>query len=219
MRRKINISWNDEDILMEAPEDTGAGDDDLQASDYGDMEEVDIGDSEDLGAEDYSETAENSEEEPTEGEDDLNTEGEDSIGDETPVDGEDATAEDGEVTDENPETEQPDNNAGQKQDYEKNEYLINDFIELYNRLGNMIEKINNDQTVKNMRNPILTQAKHNMDDMYDVLYVYITDRFNKENYITNLYQFNLIMQALNLNLELLEKGVHPELGKKKRGKK
>lgn len=217
MKRNINISWDDADILMEAPEDAGTGDDDLQASDYGDIEEVEISDSEDLSAEDYSDTDENSEED----ENNIDS-SENDLNEENPTDDE-APVEDDESTDENPETEQNDNDVEHNQDYEKNEYLINDFIELYNRLGNMIEKVNNDQTVKNTRNPILTQAKHNMDDIYDVLYVYITDRFNKENYITNLYQFNLIIQALNLNLEILEKGIYPEnskgKSKSKRGKK
>ena len=31
----------------------------------------------------------------------------------------------------------------------------------------------------------------------------ITNKFSKESYVANLYQFNLIIQALNVNIDLL----------------
>lgn len=204
-----DLNW-DETILFEAPEDTadGVGDSDLQATDYGEVENVDI---EEVGPEDYSETDEG-DGDPTE--------------DETPVEGDENTEDKGEEgesmegdvpdtesPDENPEEEQTDNADGNM----KNEYLIGDFIELYNRMNGIIERINIHRNTKGVKNPVLIQAKDNMDKVRDLLYDYITTRFNNESYIVNLYQFNLIIQAINVNIELLERGLnYDEYDKKKK---
>lgn len=204
-----DLNW-DETILFEAPEDAadGVGDSDLQATDYGEVENVDI---EEVGPEDYSETDEGAGD-PTE--------------DETPVEGDENTEDKGEEgesmegdvpdtesPDENPEEEQTDNADGNM----KNEYLIGDFIELYNRMNGIIERINIHRNTKGVKNPVLIQAKDNMDKVRDLLYDYITTRFNNESYIVNLYQFNLIIQAINVNIELLERGLnYDEYDKKKK---
>lgn len=204
-----DLNW-DETILFEAPEDVadGAGDSELQATDYGEVEDVDI---EEVGPEDYSETDEGDG---------------DSTGDETPVEGDENTEDTGkegesmegdvpdtESSDENPEEEQTDNADGNM----KNEYLIGDFIELYNRMNGIIERINIHRNTKGVKNPVLIQAKDNMDKVRDLLYDYITTRFNNESYIVNLYQFNLIIQAINVNIELLERGLnYDEYDKKKK---
>lgn len=207
-----DLNW-DESILFEAPEDAadGAGDSDLQATDYGEVEDVDI---EEVGPEDYSETGDDEgdptgEEPPADGEenpDDLGGEGE-------PTD--DSNMDGTETPDENPEDEQTDNADGNM----KNEYLIGDFIELYNRMNGIIERINIHRNTKGVRNPVLIQAKDNMDKVRDLLYDYITTRFNKESYIVNLYQFNLIIQAINVNIELLERGLNYDEDDKKKKKR
>lgn len=205
-RRQLldDMQWDNE-VLFEAPQDTdGTGDADLQATDYGDMEDVDVeevGD-EDLGAEDYTDTDEN--EEPVDGEEETDTPPEDNM---DGADGEDNPEDTGEENpDENPVEEQPDNTD----ETMKNEYLIGDFIELYSRLDGIIERVNIHKNTKGIRSPLLVQAKDNMLKVRNVLYDYIVDRFNKETYIANLYQFNLLIQAINVNMELLEKGIVPE---------
>ena len=48
---------------------------------------------------------------------------------------------------------------------------------------------------------------HNLlliEKIKDVVYDYIADKFVHETYISNLYQFNLIIQALNINIQMLE---------------
>lgn len=202
-----DLNW-DESILFEAPEDVGdgAGDGELQATDYGEVEDVEI---EDVEPEDYSNMDEG-EGEPTE--DETPVEGGDNpedVGDA----GDEPTDEAGaETPDENQEEEQPDNTDENM----KNEYLIGDYIELYNRMNGIIERINIHRNTKGVRNPVLIQAKDNMDKVRDLLYDYITTRFNKESYIVNLYQFNLIIQAINVNIELLERGLNYEDGGKKK---
>lgn len=200
-------------VLTEAPK----GDDDLSATDYGDMEEVEVDnttDEEINGDEEKTpedETEETGEEEP---------DGEDSTGDED-IDPEIDNTEDESDSGENINEEQPNNDSdGQSQeDTAKNKYLINDFIELYNRLEEIIEKVNSEHKLNKIRDPRCVQSRNNMEQVKDVLYDYITSRFEHENYVFNLYQFNLFIQAINVNIELLSSAFKKPLENNKKRKK
>lgn len=214
MRMK-DIKW---EPLLEAPTKKSKADD-LEASDYGDMENVDVDNNveedEDLAASDYGQDAAEGPdaEEPTdetEGDEELDDTMDEGLDDEAPTDGEeDLTGEDGNA-DENPEDEQPDNAEPQEDNSEEkknNKYLVHDFIELYKRLEVIIDRCNNSPLNAN-RNPVYHQSKKNLDKLRDTLYDYIVDRFNEENYVFNLYQFNLFIQAINVNSELLNNSVN-----------
>lgn len=212
-----DITWDkpikrNNDILMEAPTDK------LDATDYGNEEEVEVEEvdddlepKEEPKAKEDSEPEETPDETTTEDEPEEPTENEDELG------GEDETSETN--PDENSENEQPDNvedNTNQE-DNKSNKYLIRDFIELYNRLTEIIEKLNGESKLKSSRDPIYAQARKNLEKLKDTTYDYIVERFNEESYIFNLYQFNLIIQAINVNTELLSRSF--SLKKEKENKK
>lgn len=163
-----------------APDDDTGGGDDLEAQDYGDEETTDDGteeDGEDIGADD---TTEDDIGEPG----DKTGEGDDTVGDE------------------NPEDEQTDNTEN-SDDKENNKFLINDYIELYRRLEEIIEKLNISEQAKLNRDPVFNKVRDNLEKLKKVTYDYITTVFNNESYVSNLYQFNMIIQNINVNVELL----------------
>lgn len=198
-------------VLTEAPNNT---DEELSATDYGDMEDVEVDNNtdEDLTADDTNEDAIDETDDTTTDENPEEPE---------PVEGEETDLEntdDGAENDsgENINEEQPNNDSVEQsqEDNAKNKYLINDFIELYNRLEEIIEKISGSAKLNKIRDPRCIQAKFNMEKMKDVLYDYITTRFEQESYVFNLYQFNLIIQAINVNIDLLTNAFKKPLEKK-----
>lgn len=96
------------------------------------------------------------------------------------------------------------NNDDDQQNNENNKFLINDYLELYNRLDEILEKINSNENFKFSRDMIYNKARMNIEKIRDMLFDYITLRFNNESYVSNLYHFNLVMQAINVNIGLLE---------------
>jgi hypothetical protein len=205
-----DFDWKD--VIYEAPGDPE--DDELSASDYTDAENVDVepaGEEEDLGAEDYTESE--PEDEPTDEEDDL--------GDETENDMDKDEESPDMSEDDSSNVEQIDNEKNKDKDdvKQKNKYLINDFIELHTRQGEILNKIKKDKKFNAFTNPTVGQVKKNLEKLQQVTYDYIVDKFSKENYIANLYQFNLIIQAMNVNVGMLERvadGKLSELEKKKK---
>lgn len=210
-----DFDWND--VIYEAP---GDPDDELSASDYTDASNVEVepaGEEEDLGAEDYTET---DPEEPVE----------DETGDEVPDDSMEENPEEDDLGGENYDDmsedvssndEQIDNekNKDEADVKQKNKYLINDFIELHTRQGEILQKIKTDRKFNAFTNPTIGQVKKNLEKLQQVTYDYIIDKFSKETYVANLYQFNLIIQAMNVNVGMLERVADSkmkELEKKKK---
>lgn len=199
--------FNWEDIIYEAPNEPEEADDGLSATDYSDESnlEVDaVSAEEDLGAEDYTEM------ENEEGDESADEEG----GEEMPEDQdpmaegeEDTEGEMGEgeegMEDDSLDDEQQDNAENDPQS-QQNKYLAHDFIELYNRQKEIIDKIRKDSRLNAFTNPTTAQVKRNLEKLSQVTYDYILDKFSKETYVANLYQFNLIIQAMNLNIQMLE---------------
>lgn len=195
-----NFDWDD--IIFEAPNEPEETDDGLSATDYSDTENLDVdevSEEEDLGAEDYTEMEnedggeEEMDEEPSEG-------GLDEEGDGEEMD-EEGMGEEGE--DDSLDDEQQDNVENDPQG-QQNKYLAHDFIELYNRQQEIIDKIRGDKRLNAFTNPTTHRVKKNLEKLSQVTYDYIIDKFSKESYVANLYQFNLIIQAMNVNVQMLE---------------
>ena len=196
--------YNSDDLggADDTGDDTGGGDEDLGPTDYNedsgdDTATDDTGDdSDDLDTDDG-------------GDDDLNTD-DDGGGDDLDSLEADAGDPTTEPTDddsgnvENSNDEQM-NNDDQNKDNENNEFLIKDFLELYNRLEEIIEKINSSEKFKFSRDVVYNKARLNIEKIKDMLFDYITQRFNKESYVSNLYHFNLVIQAININIAMIEK--------------
>lgn len=203
-----DFTWDD--IILEAPGDEDL-DYDLSATDYADadfgMEEGDPSGEEDMG----------DEEEPVEGED---VEGEDDVLDEDPMaEDEEGTGEEGDDMggEGDPLDEDPmDDGSGETTDEEQidntetdvvsdvqNINLVNDFIELYRRIDEIMNQIRTDCKTNIRYNPNMLVVRQNLTKLKEITYDYITNKFSKESYVSNLYQFNLIIQALNVNIDLL----------------
>ena len=191
-----DFTWDD--IIFEAPDDNDGDMDELSASDYADAEGMDI-----------------------ESEDPLAEEG-DAEGD--PAD-EDPLAEDEEGEDTTAEEEQTDNAENDINADIQNKNLANDFIELYNRIDEIMNQIRTDCKTNIRYNPNIQVVRRNLVKLKETTYNYIVNKFTKETYVSNLYQFNLIIQALNVNIDLLSsilasnKKFNEEKNKKKKTKK
>lgn len=194
-----DLNWKD--IVMEAPEEVEGGEE-LSATDYTDAENLDI----EAGTPD------------DEMDDDLNLGDEDDIGID---DGEEGIDDEENLDDETPEEEQTDNDE-ESDDIvsdKQNKYLIHDFIELYKRMDEILSEIRGNGKIKLHINPNFLVVRKNIEKLREVTYDYIIDKFAKETYVSNLYQFNLIIQALNVNVELLDtimKNVRPKDGDNKK---
>ena len=207
-------------VLLEADDDLGPTDYNAEDLDSGDDAVDDTGGDEDLGPTDYNDdagddtdttddTADDMDNTDDTGDDDLDTD-DDGGGDDLDSLEADAGDPTTEPTDddsgnvENSNDEQM-NNDDQNKDNENNKFLIKDFLELYNRLEEIIEKINSSEKFKFSRDVVYNKARLNIEKIRDMLFDYITQRFNKESYVSNLYHFNLVIQAININIAMIEK--------------
>ena len=199
--------FNWEDIIYEAPNEPEEADDGLSATDYSDESNLEVDDvsaEEDLGAEDYTEMENEEGDEPAdeEGGEEMPEDQDPMAEGEEDMEGEMGEGEEG-MEDDSLDDEQQDNAENDPQS-QQNKYLAHDFIELYNRQKEIIDKIRKDNRLNAFTNPTTAQVKRNLEKLSQVTYDYIIDKFSKETYVANLYQFNLIIQAMNLNIQMLE---------------
>lgn len=205
-------------ILMEADDDLGPTD--YNSDDLGGDTGDDTGGDEDLGPTDYNEdsgddtaTDDTGDDSDGGGDDDLDTDdggGGDDL-DSLESDTDDPTTEPSDDSSggtedvENSNDEQMNNDDQNNDNNENNKFLIRDFLELYNRLYEILEKINSSEKFKFSRDVVYNKARLNIEKIRDMLFDYITQRFNKESYVANLYHFNLVIQAININIAMIEK--------------
>jgi hypothetical protein len=209
-----NFDWDD--IVLEAPGDEAADDGgELSASDYADAEGMDMeeGSPDDAaGAEDpLADEGDPADEDPLadeEGEEGENTDegdpaDEDPLADGDPADEDPLADGEGGEDDSSTDNEQNDNNESNVTTDKQNKNLVNDFIELYNRIDEIMNQIRTDCKTNIRYNPNMQVVRKNLVKLKEITYDYIVNKFTKESYVSNLYQFNLIIQALNINIELL----------------
>jgi len=190
-----DISWDS--IILEAPNNKKNNEEELTNDDY---EDADMNIEEDnMDEESESENTDKN----------TDTDGEENPEENNDIETDDSSDNDTESdpdvdVDENVEDEQNDSGDEQNVDDTQNKYLIRDFIELYNRIDEILNTLIKDKKLNSSINPTYRQIKHNIEKIKDVVYDYIADKFVHETYISNLYQFNLIIQALNINIQMLE---------------
>lgn len=190
-----DISWDS--IILEAPNNKKNNEEELTNDDY---EDADMNIEEDnMDEESESENTDKN----------TNNDGEENPEENNDIETDDSSDNDTESNpdvdvDENVEDEQNDSGDEQNVDDTQNKYLIRDFIELYNRIDEILNTLIKDKKLNSSINPTYRQIKHNIEKIKDVVYDYIADKFVHETYISNLYQFNLIIQALNINIQMLE---------------
>ena len=190
-----DISWDS--IILEAPNNKKNNEEELTNDDYEDAD-MDI-EEDNMDEESESENTDKN----TNNDDEENPEENNDI--ETDDSSDNDTESNPDVdTDETIEDEQNDSGDEQNVDDTQNKYLIRDFIELYNRIDEILNTLIKDKKLNSSINPTYRQIKHNIEKIKEVVYDYIADKFVHETYISNLYQFNLIIQALNINVQMLE---------------
>ena len=196
--------FNWKDIILEAPGDdeldTG---DELAATDYAESD-VDVEEGEPTDEETMDDPADEdplAEDEEGDNPADEDPLAEDEEGDD-PAD-EDPLAEDEEGSEESSEEEQTDNTETGVSNDIQNKNLVNDYIELYNRIDTIMNQIRTDCKTNIRYNPNMLVIRRNLTKLKEITYDYIINKFAKESYVANLYQFNLIIQALNVNIDLL----------------
>ena len=193
-------------IVTEAPGDQAT---EIGPTDYGAAEQEMNDADQDGNPDPGTETADNTADEDLGPDDynDDNTEGEDAetgvddpTAEETGEEGEATDTEDG-MGDETAEEPMPEENG----DKTKNTFLIRDFMNLYFTSLNLVEKVNNIKKTSLIKNKIYLQVAKNINEMNDTLYDYIVNNFSNNSYVFNLYQFNLFLEVLNVNVEMLKK--------------
>lgn len=203
-------------VVTEAPEDTtietgvtnnGPEADDMGSTDY-DAAAAEMDDADQDGTPDEgTETAENEVDDMEA--DDYNTdeeetgEGETGEGGEDDLAAEDYGEEGGEETDDElPEEEEiPD----EKGDKSKNRFLVREYVQLYHDVETIIKKLNNNHKTDLIRSEIYLKVSNNLADMNDMLYEYLKNDFSQKSYLFNLYQFNLFLEFINVNAEIMAK--------------
>ena len=195
------------EVLYEADDDLGPTDYNADDLGGGDDDTSDDGGGDDLGPTDYNEDDTTTDDTT----DDTNTEGDttktDDDLDSLESDTDDPTTEPNKEGDDTGDVENSNDeqmNNDNDQDNENNKFLIKDYLELYNRLEEIMEKITSNETFKFSRDTVYNKARINIEKIKDMLFDYITLRFNNESYISNLYHFNMVIQAVNVNVAMIE---------------
>lgn len=207
------------DILKEAkdpnPTNINVADDAADdATDYNADIDDSIGD-EDTDTEDTDQT------DGAEDADSDTTESEDESGDDETSDTEeteeteptDYTEELGEIQPEEDSEEQPtedsptddsvnDTNDG---DATKQNMLLNDFIELYSRLHNNIDKFDKIKSLDMVTRTVINRVKNNLVTLSEYTFTYTTSLFKKKTYTENLYIYNYIVQLYKICIQMLSK--------------
>lgn len=83
--------------------------------------------------------------------------------------------------------------------------LLDDTTLLYYSIKSIIDKLSNvdADTLESIK--AFDIAKRNFVDLSDLLYDFITKRFNTNTYVKNLYIFNYFIQTYKINVDILEK--------------
>lgn len=95
-------------------------------------------------------------------------------------------------------------NTGNPNDI-RNTSLIYDYIQLYNTIKSIITKVNSMNKTDILRNKTIIQVSKNLNILLNTLHKYIIKSFDKNSYVFNLYQFNLFIHAINVNIEMIKK--------------
>jgi hypothetical protein len=204
-------------VVTEAPGDTGVdtgvvnnGSDaeDMGSTDY-DAAAAEMDDANQDGQADAgTETAENDVEDMEAddySEDEEGTEGEEATGEEEDLEAEDYDEEGGgdDVEEETPEEEEPvpDENG----DKSKNRFLVREYVQLYHDIENIIKKLNNNHKTSLIRSEIYLQVSNNLAELNNVIFEYLKNDFSHKSYLFNLYQFNLFLEFINVNADIMAK--------------
>jgi hypothetical protein len=196
-------------IVMEAPDNNDDGDD---TSDYTDK--VGSGDDDQDEPDDYTDGAMSDDNDVST--DDINTD--DTDGDMDPdnngddsSDGVEPDADNlGDGSDDDTSDENNDENVKDKDLFEnntvKNYSLLKSFEKLYNLTIEISDSLDSVILPSKLQNSVLSQVIKNLNSIKEFILSFVKFQFSNDNYSFNLYYYNIVMQALKMNLAMLEKG-------------
>jgi hypothetical protein len=222
-----------DDDNTDGGDDADAGDD---AGDDGGDTPDDTGDADDGGddtATDYTAMADDQgaegagEDEPEEGGDEGDTgddTGEDTgndtdTGDDTGDDdttddtvndtGDDTSGEDSgdDSTDDSSEGENSENDKRYNNKEIKNYFLLNSFLSMHETVVDVLDTVNGVVLPTSDANSIMAKVVKNLQSIKLFIEKFIQFQFNDSDYAFNLYYYNILMNALRMNLQLFETAV------------
>lgn len=203
-RKNSDTNISEDELKSVSKEETEeAEDEDIEATDYtsdddgnSETEEVDL-DDEGLEASDYTEDVDSDEND--ESEDNIEEDGDD-------IEVTDYSEESDETdTDSDYEEQQSDSEVNDDENQLKNSNLINDYVYLYDSIKSILSKVNSMNKTDLLKNKIIIQVSKNLNILLNTIYKYIINSFDKNTYIFNMYQFNLFIEAVNINIQMLKK--------------
>lgn len=86
----------------------------------------------------------------------------------------------------------------------KNYSVLRNFEKLYNLTKEVSDSLDSVVMPSKLQNTVLAQVLKNLNSIKEFILSYVKFQFSSDNYAQNLYYYNLVLQTLNLNLELLK---------------
>lgn len=192
----------DTDTEADTPTDDKPADD--TSEDTGETDDPDIaGDDESDTATDYTAMADEESGDDDTSSDDTSTE------DSTSTDSSDDTSSSSDETDEN-------NNRYDNKEL-KNYFLLNSFLSMHETVVDLIDSVNGMILPTPDANGIMTKVVKNLQTINNFIEKFIQFQFSETDYAFNLYYYNILTNALRMNLRLLEEAV--KIGEAKTSKK
>lgn len=87
----------------------------------------------------------------------------------------------------------------------KNYSVLSNFEKLYNLTKEVSDSMDSVVMPTKLQNTVLAQVLKNLSSIKEFILSYVKFQFSSDNYAQNLYYYNIVLQALNLNLELLKR--------------
>ena len=170
-------------------DDEGAEDDDTDDTSDESDEDTSEEDESDEGATDYTAMADEAGAENDASDDDTSTD------DET-------SSEDTESGDDNEENDKRYNNKEIK-----NYFLLNSYLSMHQTVIDVLDTVNGVVLPTPDANGIMAQVVKNLQSVKSFIEKFIQFQFSDTDYAFNLYYYNILMNALRMNLKLLESAV------------
>ncbi|MCM1218312.1 MAG: hypothetical protein NC548_27820 [Lachnospiraceae bacterium] len=89
----------------------------------------------------------------------------------------------------------------------KNFSLMRDFEKMYSLITDNINTLNSTLKADPGQNRVLVQVSRNLTSIKDFILTYVQFHFKNDNYQYNLYYYEVVVQLLKLNLNMLEKAL------------
>ena len=189
-----------EDYTADATTDDNQGEEDTHQDYTEDVDNEEQPEEEEPQQDDQQDN-EQQEEEPTDYTNDADT------GDDLGMD--DEGGENGNQDDDQQDTDTPEESENNGNLFDnnvlKNYSLLKNFEKLYELVKEVSDSLDSRVMPTKLQNTVLAQVLKNMSSIKEFILSYVKFQFSEDNYSQNLYYYNIVLQSLKLNLELLKR--------------